>query len=57
MAYATIEDIELRTGKTYTESEKVQIAALLCDAGVLIDSYNANATARSEEHTSELQSR
>ena len=45
MAYATIEDIEMRTGKVYTESEKVQLAALLCDAGVLIDSYNANATA------------
>lgn len=44
MAYATIHDIEIRTGKTYTESEKTVLAAMLCDAGVLIDSYNAKAT-------------
>ena len=43
MAYATIEDIEVRTGKTYTNAEKIQLAALLNDAGVLIDSYAPNA--------------
>ena len=43
MSYATIEDIEVRTGKTYTASEKIQLAALLNDAGVLIDSYAQNA--------------
>jgi hypothetical protein len=43
MAYATIEDIEVRTGKTYANTEKVQLAALLCDAGVLIDSFAPNA--------------
>jgi len=43
MAYATIKDIEVRTGKTYTNTEKVQLAALLCDAGVLIDSFAPNA--------------
>lgn len=44
MSYATIEDIEIRTGKTYTASEKVQLAALLCDAAVIIDAYRADAS-------------
>lgn len=44
MSYATIEDIEIRTGKTYTASEKVQLAALLCDAAVIIDAYRESAT-------------
>lgn len=44
MSYATIEDIETRTGKTYTASEKVQLAALLCDAAVIIDAYRASAS-------------
>ena len=44
MSYATIEDIETRTGKTYTASEKVQLAALLCDAAVIIDAYRESAT-------------
>ena len=45
MSYATIEDIELRTGKTYTNTEKIQLAALLEDAAVLIDTFNADASA------------
>ena len=45
MAYATIEDIEVRTGKTYTNAEKIQLAALLDDAAVLIDSYRSDASA------------
>ena len=45
MAYATIEDIEVRTGKTYTNAEKIQLAALLEDAAVLIDTFNVNASA------------
>ena len=45
MAYATIEDIEVRTGKTYTNAEKIQLAALLDDAAVLIDSYRSGASA------------
>ena len=45
MTYATIEDIELRTGKSYTEAEASQIGALLEDAAVIIDAYNASASA------------
>lgn len=44
MSYATIKDIAERTGKTYTETEQAQLSALLFDAAVLIDRYNANAS-------------
>ena len=45
MAYATIEDIEIRTGKTYKNTEKTQLSALLEDAAVIIDTFNENASA------------
>lgn len=45
MAYATIEDIELRTGKSYTATERLQITELLEDAAVIIDAYRESASA------------
>ena len=45
MPYATIEDIELRTGKSYTEAEGLQLSALLEDAAVIIDAYRESAPA------------
>lgn len=45
MAYATVSDIEARTTRTYTTSEKSVLSTLLDDAGVIIDAYNANASA------------
>jgi hypothetical protein len=45
MAYATIEDVLARTTLTFTDAEKTVIAALLDDAALLIDGYNAKASA------------
>lgn len=45
MPYATIEDIELRTGKSYTEAEGLQLSTLLEDAAVIIDAYRESASA------------
>lgn len=45
MAYATIEDVLSRTTHTFTEDEQRVITALLGDAGLMIDAYNANASA------------
>lgn len=44
MAYATTEDIQARMTRTLTDSELAVCASLLDDAGVLIDSYNAEAS-------------
>ena len=42
-AYADISDIEMRLGRDLSENETVQCKALLDDAAVIIDAYNANA--------------
>lgn len=42
--YATVSDIEARTTREYSASDKAVLETLLGDAGVLIDSYNANAS-------------
>ena len=45
MAYATIEDLQARMMRELTADEKVVCAALLDDAAVIIDAYNADASA------------
>lgn len=49
MAYATILDIETRIGRELTETEETQVTALLDDAAVIIDAFNANAAADKKE--------
>ena len=44
-AYATVEDVQGRMTRTLTETEATVVGNLLDDAAVLIDSYNANASA------------
>ena len=48
MSYATIRDIELRTGKTYSAAQKKQLTAMLFDAAVLIDAYNKSASEKAK---------
>ena len=45
MAYATIEDIKGRMTRTLSTSETTVATNLLDDVAVLIDAYNANASA------------
>jgi len=45
MAYATYTDVEARLGRTLSQSEQAQCTTLLDDAAVIIDTYNADATA------------
>ncbi len=44
MAYATAEDVQRRMVKTLTDAQMDVCAALLDDAGVLIDAFAPNAT-------------
>ena len=43
MAYATVEDVQARTTRTFSEQEVTVCTSLLDDAAVLIDAYNAKA--------------
>ena len=43
MAYATVSDIEARLGRELDSSEMLSCEALLNDAAVIIDAYNADA--------------
>lgn len=45
MAYATVTDVKARITRTLTTDEETVCASLLDDAAVLIDSYNADASA------------
>lgn len=45
MSYATITDIQARMTRTLSQSEETVATNLLDDAAVIIDSYNASATA------------
>lgn len=45
MAYATVEDVQTRMSRAMSASEQTVCANLLDDAAVIIDTYNANATA------------
>lgn len=42
-AYATVEDIQARMIRDLSDDEKAVCEVLLLDAGVMIDSYNADA--------------
>ncbi len=43
MAYATVDDVEARAGRTISNTERNQAAVLLEDAAVLIDAYKRSA--------------
>lgn len=45
MAYATYTDVQARMTRTLSASEQAICTTLLTDAAVVIDSYNANASA------------
>ena len=45
MAYASVSDVVARMTRTLTEAEQTMCATLLDDAAVIIDSWNANASA------------
>lgn len=45
MAYATVQDVQDRMTRELTETEQNVVSNLLDDSAVIIDSYNANATA------------
>lgn len=49
MAYATVEDVQVRMSRAMSASEQTVCANLLDDAAVIIDAYNANATADSKK--------
>lgn len=43
-AYATVDDVQSRMTRTLSEDERTVCSALLDDAAVIIDAYNAKAT-------------
>lgn len=45
MAYATVADVQDRMSRTLSASEQTMCATLLADAAVIIDAYNAEASA------------
>ena len=45
MAYATYEDVQARMNRTMSESEEAVCSTLLDDAAIIIDMFNANASA------------
>ena len=45
MAYATVQDVQDRMSETMTTAQQNICTNLLDDAGTIIDSFNANATA------------
>lgn len=49
MAYATVEDVQARMSRAMSAGEQTVCANLLDDAAVIIDAYNANATADSKK--------
>lgn len=44
-AYATVSDVQARMTRTMSTAEQTMCATLLDDAAVIIDAYNADATA------------
>lgn len=44
-AYATVQDVQARMLRTMSSAEEAVCANLLDDAGVIIDAYNADASA------------
>lgn len=51
-AYATIEQLKARTTRTFTADEETVINSMLSDAGLLIDAYNAEASADAKQYVS-----
>lgn len=49
MAYATVQDVQDRMTRELTETEQEVVSKLLDDSAVIIDSYNANATADAKQ--------
>lgn len=45
MAYATVQDVQARMSHTMSESEQAMCATMLDDAAVMIDTFNAQASA------------
>lgn len=45
MAYATVEDVQARMTRDLTEDEEAVCSTLLDDVAVMIDGYNADASA------------
>ena len=45
MAYATVADVQARMTRTMSADEQTMCATLLDDAAVIIDAFNASATA------------
>ena len=45
MAYATVADVQARMTRTMSADEQTMCATLLDDAAIIIDSFNASATA------------
>ena len=49
MAYATVQDVQARMTRTMSESEQAICATWLDDAAVIIDVFNANASAEAKK--------
>lgn len=45
MAYATVDDVQARMSRQMSESEQAICSTMLDDAAVIIDAFNASATA------------
>jgi hypothetical protein len=45
MAYATVADVQARMTRTMSADEQTMCATLLDDAAIIIDAFNASATA------------
>lgn len=52
MAYATVEDVQNRMSRTLSETEETIATNLLDDSAVVIDAYNANASADAKKTVS-----
>ena len=52
MAYATINDVQARLTRTLSVDEQTVCASLLDDAAIIIDAYNANASADAKKTVS-----
>jgi hypothetical protein len=52
MAYATINDVQARLTRSLSVDEQTVCASLLDDAAIIIDAYNANASADAKKTVS-----
>lgn len=52
MAYATVEDVQSRIFRTLSEQEQALCSVFLDDAAVIIDAYNADASADAKKAVS-----